>query len=712
MKNGTAKLLLLVASIHLTAFAGFEQFSAPFGTMNVFERNGLGPGNYLFFSFWALNDVQALTTDDRTFQLLPNINTYGDGSDPFWADGNGDGNKFMEASTIFEIGSISNEIGAGFSFDVTAFDLDPRYELQGFIKVLDPDTDFSVFAITSADITGTGPVDLSLDLSSSTVGMVLQAGWQMRGLNANPATNWGSATVTATQLFADVGDLTAPSPNPMSFDVEPFALSDQAISMTASTATDASGVEYYFECIAGDGNDSGWQDSPVYIDSGLAPGSNYTYTVKARDKSSNTNETAESAAFLVATQAQDTSAPTPSPMQFAALPGASSVSILLEAVEAVDSAPVQYFFESVSGNGNDSGWQDSRVYLDTGVVSGSNYSYRVLARDLSSGTNVTVASEVVDVVTPPAKEWLVESLMDLSGSTTDELTLFNVNVESLSLGSASDVAQITFDSSGALFGEGEAFQGRNILRTTRNNFADASFEAYATFAFDGANDQSAYIGMGQGIVDADVPGNFGVPELALSGVNGIVGEFKTVSAAGAPNCNMLKIISGSAVTNDLTDPVAENDVFRAKLFYDAGTGMATISVDTNYLGGDFTEDRVLGSFDTSTSPTNSMWDGQPVRVYVGGGEGTVVKDLVVRALPSDVIIDDLSTPGVSGGAIELVWGGSAGQTFEVQYRTDLRFGEWIADPTVSNLYDITGGTISVTSSVDEAKVFFRVVPLQ
>jgi hypothetical protein len=61
--------------------------------------------------------------------------------------------------------------------------------------------------------------------------------------------------------------------------------------MTASTATDVSGVEYYFECTAGGGNDSGWQDSPEYEDTGLDSGTQYSYRVQARDKSANQNAT-------------------------------------------------------------------------------------------------------------------------------------------------------------------------------------------------------------------------------------------------------------------------------------------------------------------------------------------------------------------------------------------------------------------------------------
>jgi chitodextrinase len=69
---------------------------------------------------------------------------------------------------------------------------------------------------------------------------------------------------------------------------------DTSISMIATTASDPSGVEYYFECIEDPAHDSDWQDSTVYTDTGLSPDTTYTYKVIAQDKSADQNETAAS----------------------------------------------------------------------------------------------------------------------------------------------------------------------------------------------------------------------------------------------------------------------------------------------------------------------------------------------------------------------------------------------------------------------------------
>ena len=86
-------------------------------------------------------------------------------------------------------------------------------------------------------------------------------------------------------------DSDSPAPNPMTWATTPHRTSSRSIAMAASTATDRSGVEYYFTCTSGNGHDSGWQPDPLYQDTGLSPNTLYSYTVVARDKSNNRNTT-------------------------------------------------------------------------------------------------------------------------------------------------------------------------------------------------------------------------------------------------------------------------------------------------------------------------------------------------------------------------------------------------------------------------------------
>ncbi len=89
-------------------------------------------------------------------------------------------------------------------------------------------------------------------------------------------------------------DTDCPTPDPMTWAIQPHPTSSTSISMTATTAVDQSGVEYYFTCVFGGGHNSGWQGSPVYVDTGLVPNTLYMYTVTARDRNPNQNMTAPS----------------------------------------------------------------------------------------------------------------------------------------------------------------------------------------------------------------------------------------------------------------------------------------------------------------------------------------------------------------------------------------------------------------------------------
>lgn len=85
-------------------------------------------------------------------------------------------------------------------------------------------------------------------------------------------------------------DTTAPNPNPMTWAQEPTAISGNSIAMTATTATDDSGVvEYQFQCLAGGTGciNSAWQSSPNYVITGLSANTTYSFNVTARDTSGN-----------------------------------------------------------------------------------------------------------------------------------------------------------------------------------------------------------------------------------------------------------------------------------------------------------------------------------------------------------------------------------------------------------------------------------------
>ena len=179
--------------------------------------------------------------------------------------------------------------------------------------------------------------------------------------------------------------------------------------MLASDAFDTSGVEYYFECVSGPGNNSGWQTEPNYTDAGpdpntwLDPNTEYCYRVMARDLSGRLNETVWSETVCVTTLVPpDTDPPIPNPMQWDPTydangydgkplevplqPDADNLhgwGATMTCVIAVDllSPPVEYRFECVDNSGFSSGWQAANTWTVLIGRPGLTYSFRVKARD-------------------------------------------------------------------------------------------------------------------------------------------------------------------------------------------------------------------------------------------------------------------------------------------------------------------------------------------
>lgn len=107
-----------------------------------------------------------------------------------------------------------------------------------------------------------------------------------------------SNATSSTNSFTVAPDTTAPTPNPMTFAVNPRPLDVSRVVMTAATATDALSppVEYFFTNTV-NGSNSGWISGTVWTNSGLTKGVSYGYRVKARDASPAQNETAFSDVF-------------------------------------------------------------------------------------------------------------------------------------------------------------------------------------------------------------------------------------------------------------------------------------------------------------------------------------------------------------------------------------------------------------------------------
>lgn len=181
------------------------------GYMNVFNNAGGATGSqggYLFGNGWALSDLRS-TFAPSTLTLAPNFNTYvnslngTDADRAYWTDSTDGGvtagplgNKWMEANTFVEDSAL---IGSNVTFqgNLDSFNLlSPNYTAVAFIKALDPNAGYATVINQFSVLSAAGPFSVSADLTSAT-GLIIQYGFTVTGLNANPADAgvFGSAVV-------------------------------------------------------------------------------------------------------------------------------------------------------------------------------------------------------------------------------------------------------------------------------------------------------------------------------------------------------------------------------------------------------------------------------------------------------------------------------------------------------------------------------------
>ncbi|RKY24898.1 MAG: hypothetical protein DRP62_02675, partial [Planctomycetota bacterium] len=179
-------------------------------------------------------------------------------------------------------------------------------------------------------------------------------------------------------------DTEAPLANPSRWEIEPYSTTTTppyTVSMTAKPAFDAWGgvVEYYFECVTGNGSDRGWDPNRTHIDTNLNPDTVYGYRVKARDERG--NETLWSAAGYAMTGVPGPAGPPEWVLPYTATP--NSIEIEVTTSDSNGIKYVQYYFDEISDSngGSDSGWQDEPNYIDIGLDPNTTYIYRVMALD-------------------------------------------------------------------------------------------------------------------------------------------------------------------------------------------------------------------------------------------------------------------------------------------------------------------------------------------
>jgi len=190
------------------------------GYMNVFDNNSGAPGGYQFGSSWGLADVKTTVTSSL-LTLQPNFNGYADNVNgaladrTFWTnyqpavvDENDNvitpevaatlGNKWMQGNSFIELGAGTlNNTSLLFQGNVSSYTLNSGYNVYAFIKGLNPNNGWSTDVFQSVALNSS---TTSFSVSANTgVGLIVQYGFAVEGLNANPANegSLGSVQITA-----------------------------------------------------------------------------------------------------------------------------------------------------------------------------------------------------------------------------------------------------------------------------------------------------------------------------------------------------------------------------------------------------------------------------------------------------------------------------------------------------------------------------------
>ncbi len=204
MRKITTYLLILTSIIsHAQNSVTADASSTWTGYMNVFDTGG----GYLFGDNWAVSDLQTIVDATAgTITLQPNFNAY-DATDSYWSDGNGNGNKLMEATTKVEPGEAFNEADLTFSGYVVSNTLDAGYTAKYFIKALDPNSGYANVITQTYDLPESGPFSVTATAAELAAGLVIQYGFEIYGLNANPDNESAlGSVVIAADASASVND--------------------------------------------------------------------------------------------------------------------------------------------------------------------------------------------------------------------------------------------------------------------------------------------------------------------------------------------------------------------------------------------------------------------------------------------------------------------------------------------------------------------------
>jgi len=262
---------------------------------------------------------------------------------------------------------------------------------------------------------------------------------QGTGSSESPYSDYGSlGQYFISGTLPAVNDGSAPVPNPMSWATVPQADGRDSVSMTATTASDESGiVEYRFECVSGPAgcSTSPWQGDTNFTATGLQAGASYEYQVRARDAF--LNETAASATAMATTTGNL------APVAVADIAGVEENGQVTVNVLSNDSDPegdvltVNSTTQGVSGSVTHNG-SSVNYTPDAGFIGNDSFTYSIddgFGGTASSTVSITVTAQnhppvagADSVVIASGDIVVIDVLSNDSDPDGDEITILSVGI--------------------------------------------------------------------------------------------------------------------------------------------------------------------------------------------------------------------------------------------------------------------------------------------
>jgi hypothetical protein len=151
------------------------------GYMNVYDLLGGGQGGYLWGSAWGLADLRGFFTGTTSLTLTPNTNLFNP-ADPYWANPDGTGAKWLEANFYVDVGSAYQGQTVTFTGDTLSYTLASPWTTVAVIKEFA--SGYAFVGMTTVPLEQGKPFSVSRPIAA---GNIAQYGFMTTGPNCSPA---------------------------------------------------------------------------------------------------------------------------------------------------------------------------------------------------------------------------------------------------------------------------------------------------------------------------------------------------------------------------------------------------------------------------------------------------------------------------------------------------------------------------------------------